>query len=143
MSELERIRTDARIALKHGDRRLAQALRLIQDAVQQDEKLGKGDEIAVLQRERKKRLESAKAYADAGRHEQAESEKFEAELIAGYLPEQLTDDELGRLVADAIEATGATGQKQMGQVMGVLKDRVAGRADGRRVSTVVREQLGA
>lgn len=143
MSQLDRIRTDAQAALKSGDRRLAQALRLIQDAVQQDEKLGKGDEIGVLQRERRKRLESADAYAGAGRHEQAESEKFEAELIAGYLPEQLTDAELDRMVAEAIEATGATGRKQMGQVMGVLKDRVAGRADGRRVSTAVREQLGA
>lgn len=143
MSELERIRIDARAALKRGDRRLAQALRLIQDAVQQDEKLGKGDEVAVLQRERKKRLESARAYADAGRYEQAESEKFEAELVAQYLPEQLDDEELNRMVAEAIEATGATEQKQMGQVMGVLKEKVAGRADGKRVSTAVREQLGA
>lgn len=143
MSQLDRIRTDAQAALKAGDRRLAQALRLIQDVVHQEEKLGEGDEIAVLQRERKKRLEAAKAYADAGRYEQAESEKLEAELIAEYLPTQLTDDELNQLVAEAIEATGATEQKQMGQVMGALKEKVAGRADGKRVSTAVREQLGA
>lgn len=142
MSELERIRTDARAALKRGDRRLAQALRLIQDAVQQDEKLGAGDEIAVLTRERKKRLEAARAYADGGRYEQAEAEKFEAELIGEYLPAQLDDEELNRMVAEAIEATGATGMKQMGQVMGLLKERVAGRADGKRVSSAVREQLG-
>jgi len=141
MSELERIRTDAQAALKSGDRRLAQALRLIQDAVQQDEKLGKGDEIAVLQRERKKRLESARAYADAGRYEQAEAEKFEADLIAEYLPAQLSDEELERLVAEAIAETGATDRKQMGQVMGVLQARIAGRADGKRVSTAVRERL--
>ncbi|MDQ2622383.1 MAG: GatB/YqeY domain-containing protein [Actinomycetota bacterium] len=143
MSQLERIRTDAQAALKGGDRRLAQALRLIQDVVQQEEKLGAGDEVAVLQRERKKRLEAAKAYADAGRYEQAESEKMEADLIAEYLPAQLSDEELNQLVADAISATGATEQKQMGQVMGVLKEKVAGRADGKRVSTAVREQLGS
>jgi len=143
MSELERIRTDAQAALKSGDRRLAQALRLIQDAVQQDLKLGKGDEIAVLQRERKKRMESARAFADAGRYEQAEAEKLEADLISEYLPQQLDDEELNRLVSEAIEETGATGQQQMGQVMGLLKDRVAGRADGKRVSTAVREQLGS
>ncbi len=143
MSQLERIRIDAQAALKAGDRRLAQALRLIQDVVQQEEKLGSGDEIAVLQRERKKRLEAAAAYADAGRYEQAEAEKLEAELIAEYLPAQLSDEELNQLVADAIAATGATEQKQMGQVMGALKDKVAGRADGKRVSSAVRDQLGA
>ncbi len=143
MSQIDRIRIDAQAALKAGDRRLAQALRLIQDAVQQDEKLGQGDEVAVLQRERKKRLESARAFADAGRYEQAEGEKFEADLISEYLPEQLTDEELNRMVAEAIEATGATERKQMGQVMGILQKKVAGRADGKRVSTAVREQLGA
>lgn len=143
MSELERIRTDAQAALKRGDRRLAQALRLLQDVLQQDRKLGADDEIAALQRERKKRLEAARAYADGGRYEQAEAEKFEAELIAEYLPAQLSDEELGALVADAIAATGATEQRDMGRVMGQLKEKVAGRADGKRVSTAVRERLGA
>lgn len=143
MSELERIRTDAQAALKRGDRRLAQALRLLQDVLQQDRKLGANDEIAALQRERKKRLEAARAFADGGRYEQAEAEKFEAELIAEYLPTQLTDEELDALVAEAIDATGATEQRQMGQVMGHLKEKVAGRADGKRVSTAVRERLGA
>lgn len=143
MSELDRIRTDAQAALKRGDRRLAQALRLLQDVLQQDQKLGSGDQIAVLQRERKKRLEAARAFADGGRYEQAEAEKFEADLIAEYLPEQLSDEELDVLVREAIEATGATEQKEMGQVMAYLKDRVAGRADGKRVSSAVRERLGA
>ncbi len=129
--------------MKAGDRQRSSALRMIQDVLQQDAKMGKGDEIAVLQRERKKRLEAAEAYRDAGRTEQAESESFEAELIAGYLPAQLSDEELGAMVAEAIESTGAEGPKQMGQVMGVLKDRVAGRADGKRVSTAVKEQLAA
>lgn len=143
MSAVDQIREDARAAMKAGDRQRSSALRMIQDVLQQDEKLGKGDEIAVLQRERKKRLEASEAFAAAGRTEQAEAESFEAELIAGYLPAQLSDEELGVMVAEAIEATGAEDQKQMGQVMGVLKEKVAGRADGKRVSTAVREQLGS
>ncbi len=129
--------------MKQGDRKLSSALRMIQDALQQDSKLGKGDEIAVLQRERKKRMEAADAYADAARYEQAEDERFEAELITAYLPDQLSDEELNELVAQAIASTGATEQKQMGQVMGALKEKVAGRADGKRVSTAVREQLAS
>ena len=143
MSALEKIRVDAQAAMKDRDRKRASALRMIQDVLQQDAKLGDGDEVAALQRERKKRLEAADAYADAGRYEQAEDEKFEAELISVYLPAQLTDEELNEMVAEAIASAGATEQKQMGQVMGLLKDRVAGRADGKRVSTAVREQLGA
>jgi uncharacterized protein YqeY len=127
--------------MKAGDRQRSSALRMIQDVLQQDAKMGKGDEIAVLQRERKKRLEAAEAYADAGRTEQAESETFEAELIAGYLPAQLSDEELNELVAEAIRTTGAESPKQMGQVMGALKEKVGGRADGRRVSGAVKEQL--
>jgi uncharacterized protein YqeY len=141
MSVAEQIRDDARVAMKAGDRQRSSALRMIQDVLQQDAKMGKGDEIAVLQRERKKRLEAAEAYADAGRTEQAESETFEAELIAGYLPAQLSDEELNELVAEAIRTTGAESPKQMGQVMGALKEKVGGRADGRRVSGAVKEQL--
>lgn len=143
MSQLDRIRSDARTALKSGDRKRAAALRMIQDVLQQDQKLGRSDPVAVLQRERKKRLEAAKAYADAGREEQAADEQAEATLIAGYLPVQLSDEELDALVAEAIADTGASGMKQMGQVMAVLKEKVAGRADGGRVSTAVRERLGA
>lgn len=129
--------------MKDGDRKRSSALRMIQDVLQQDAKLGNDDEIAALQRERKKRMEAADAFADAGRYEQAEDERFEAELITAYLPAQLTDEELNALVAEVIAATGATEQKQMGQVMGALKDKVAGRADGKRVSTAVREQLAS
>ena len=143
MSAVDQIRDDARAAMKDGDRKRSSALRMIQDVLQQDAKLGNDDEIAALQRERKKRMEAADAYADAGRYEQAEDERFEAELITAYLPAQLSDEELNALVAAAIESTGATEQKQMGQVMGALKDKVAGRADGKRVSTAVREQLAS
>ncbi|MDQ2699965.1 MAG: GatB/YqeY domain-containing protein [Actinomycetota bacterium] len=143
MSVAEQIRDDARVALKEGDRKRSSALRLIQDVLQQDAKLGKNDEVAALQRERKKRIEAAEAYAGAGRDEQAEAERFEAELITAYLPEQLSDEELNELVAEAVATTGATEQKQMGQVMGALKEKVAGRADGKRVSTAVREHLAS
>jgi len=143
MSAVEQIRQDAQAALKEGDRKRASALRMVQDVLQQELKLGKGDEIGALQRERKKRMEAAEAFADAGRYEQAEDERFEAELITAYLPAQLSDEELSGLVREAIAESGATEPKQMGQVMGLLKDRVAGRADGKRVSTEVREQLGA
>lgn len=143
MSAVEQIREDAQAALKEGDRKRASALRMVQDVLQQEQKLGKGDEIGALQRERKKRMEAAEAFADAGRYEQAEDERFEAELITAYLPAQLTDEELAELVREAITESGATEPKQMGQVMGLLKEKVAGRADGKRVSTEVREQLGA
>lgn len=119
------------------------ALRLVVDVLQQDAKLGKGDEIAVLQRERKKRVEAAEAYEGAGRADQAAAERFEAELIEGYLPQQLSDAELEELVTAAIAETGAGEQRQMGQVMSALMPRVGGRADGKRVSAAVRKRLGA
>ncbi len=129
--------------MKARDRERAAALRMIVDALQQDAKLGKGDEVAVLQRERKKRLEAAEAYHEANRTEQAAAERFEAELIEGYLPQQLSDEELAELVDSALAETGATEQRQMGQVMSALMPKVGGRADGKRVSAAVREKLGA
>jgi hypothetical protein len=143
MSALEQAQADVRTAMKAGERERASALRLIVDSLQQDAKLGDGDEVAVLQRERKKRLEAAQAYRDAGRDEQAQAEAFEAELIEAYLPEQLSDEELAEMVEAAIAETGATEQRQMGQVMGALMPKVGGRADGRRISSAVRERLGA
>jgi len=143
MSVLEQVQDDARTALKAREREKAGALRLIVDALQQDAKLGKGDEVAVLQRERKKRVEAAEAYEGAGRTEQAAGERREVELIEAYLPAQLSDEELDGLVAEAVEETGATEQKQMGQVMSAVMPKVAGRADGKRVSAAVRKKLGS
>lgn len=143
MNIAEQVKSDAQAALKAGDKRRASALRIIQDSLQQEVKLGKGDELAALQREQKKRLEAAEAYRDAGRDEQAADEEFEAGLIGEYLPEQLSDEELADLVREAIAEIGASDPSQMGQVMGLLKERVGGRADGKRISTVVREQLGS
>jgi uncharacterized protein YqeY len=141
MSVLEQVQDDARTALKAREREKAAALRLVLDALQQDAKLGKGDEIAVLQRERKKRVEAAEAYEGAGRAEQAAGERFEVELIEGYLPAQLSDEELDELVATAVEETGATERKQMGQVMSAVMPKIAGRADGKRVSAAVGKRL--
>jgi uncharacterized protein YqeY len=143
MSVLEQAQADVRTAMKARERERASALRMIVDALQKEAKLGDGDEVAVLQRERKKRLEAAEAYEGAGRSEQAAAEKFEAELIDGYLPDQLSDEELTELVATAVGETGAVEQKQMGQVMSALMPKLGGRADGKRVSAAVREQLGS
>jgi uncharacterized protein YqeY len=143
MSVLEQVQEDVRAAMKAGERNRVAALRLVVDSLQQDAKLGKGDEVAVLQRERKKRLEAADAYSEAGRDEQAGAERYEADLIEAYLPAQLSDEELAELVAAAVEQTGASEQKQMGQVMSALMPKVAGRADGKRVSAAVRERLGS
>jgi hypothetical protein len=143
MSVLEQVQDDVRVAMKARDRERAGALRMVVDVLQKDAKLGKGDEVAVLQKEHKKRVEAAEAYEGAGRAEQAAAERFEADLIEAYLPEQLSDEELGGLVDAAIAETGATGVKQMGQVMGALKPKVGGRADGKRLSGAVRAKLGA
>jgi uncharacterized protein YqeY len=143
MSVLEQVQADVRTAMKAGERERAAALRMIVDSLQQDAKLGNGDEVAVLQRERKKRLEAAEAYGEADRAEQEGAERFEAELIEGYLPAQLSDGELTELVDAAIAESGATEQKQMGQVMSALMPKLGGRADGRRVSAAVREKLGS
>jgi len=143
MSVLEQVQADVRTAMKAGERERAAALRMIVDSLQQDAKLGEGDEVAVLQRERKKRLEAAEAYGEAGRAEQATAENFEAELIESYLPQQLSDEELAELVDAAVAETGASEQKQMGQVMSALMPKLGGRADGKRVSAAVRERLGA
>ena len=143
MTILVQVQDDVRTAMKAGERERAAALRMVLDALQQDAKLGEGDEVAVLQRERKKRLEAADAYHEGGRGEQADVERGEAELIEAYLPEQLSDEELGELVSAAIEDTGATEQKQMGQVMSAVMPKLGGRADGKRVSQVVRDKLGA
>jgi uncharacterized protein YqeY len=143
MSVLEQAQADVRTAMKARDRERAGALRMIVDVLQQDAKLGKGDEVAVLQRERKKRVEAAEAYEDAGRTEQAAAERFEAGLIDSYLPQQLSDEELMALVDSALAETGATERRQMGQVMSALMPKLGGRADGKRVSAAVRERLGA
>ena len=143
MSILERIQTDTRDAMRAGERDRVGALRMLASALQQDAKLGEGDEVAVLQRERKKRLEAAEAFREGGRAEAADSEESEARVIESYLPEQLSDEDLGELVGAAVEESGAEGPSEIGKVMSLVMPRVEGRADGKRVSEAVRERLGA
>jgi hypothetical protein len=103
--------------------------------------LSDADVLKVLTREAKKRREAAEAFAAAGRDEQAAAERAEGDVLAGYLPAQLPDDELARLVTAAIAETGAAGPQAMGQVMKAVTPQVAGRAEGGRVAAEVRRQL--
>ena len=138
---LERVQQDTRDAMKSGDRERVGALRMIASALQQEAKEGQGDEVAVLRRERKRRLEAASAFREGGGDERAVAEEAEAELIGGYLPAELSDEELVQLVDAAVAEAGASDPKDMGKVMGVVMPKVDGRADGKRVSTAVRERL--
>ena len=143
MAILERVQADTRDAMKAGERDRVAALRLIADALQKDMKEGGEDEIAVLRRERKRRLEAADAYSGGGSDDRAAAERAEAELIEAYLPAELSDAELGELVDAAIAESGASGPQEMGRAMGVAMGKVAGRADGKLVSAMVKERLAA
>lgn len=150
MAELkERLRSDLTAAMKARDTVRVGTLRMALSAISTEEVAGDehreltDDEvITVLGRETKKRRESAEAFDDAGRAELADRERAEQAVLAEYLPAQLSDAELTDLVAGAITETGASGPKQMGVVMKTVQPRVAGRADGRRVSAEVKRQLG-
>ena len=141
MSVLERVQTDTKAALKAGERERVHALRLIASELQKAAKEDGADDLEVLQRERKRRLEAAEAYRGGGRDDRADAEEREAEIIASYMPEQLSDQELGAIVGDAVAESGASSPKEMGKVMGVVMPKVKGRADGKRVSEAVRERL--
>jgi len=143
MSILEQVQEDVKVAMKAGERERVGQLRMLVNALQTEEKEGKGDEVAALQRERKRRLDAAEALREGGRDDQASTEEAEAKLIEGYLPEQLSDDELFELVASAVEEAGASEPKDMGGVMKVLMPKVGGRADGKRVSALVKEKLSS
>ena len=138
---LERVQADTREAMKAGERDRVGALRMVASALQQDAKEGKGDEVAVLRRERKRRLEAASAFREGGGDERAAAEEAEAELIGDYLPAELGDEQLAELVDAAISEVGASEPKDMGKVMAILMPKVDGRADGQRVSAAVRERL--
>jgi hypothetical protein len=135
------VKEDVTSAMKAGQKDRVSALRLVLSELQKAAKEGDGDELAVLRRERKRRLDAAEQFRNGGRDELAVQEEGEAELIAGYLPAELGDDELDSLVAEAIADSGAATPADMGKVMGVLMPKVGGRADGKRVSAKVREAL--
>jgi hypothetical protein len=143
MTVTEQLRSDITGALKAGEKQRVTALRLVLSELQKAEKEGSDDELAVLRRERKRRLEAAAQFRDGGRPELADQEESEAVLIATYLPAELSDDELGQMIAAAIAETGAASPKDMGQVMKAVMAASGGRADGKRTSARVREALGA
>ena len=141
MTVLEQIQDDMKGAMKAGERERVHALRLVVSELQKAVKENGAAEVDVLQRERKRRLEAAEAYRDAGRIDLAEGEEREAEIISSYLPEQMPDDELRALVGDAVAQSGASSPKEMGKVIGLVMPQVKGRADGKRVSAIVKELL--
>lgn len=143
MSILEQVQDDVKAAMKAGEKAKVGQLRMIVNALQQEAKEGKDDEVAALQRERKRRLDAAEALREGGREDAAGAEEDEAKLIEAYLPEQLSDEELEELVAAAVTESGASEPKDMGNVMKALMPKVAGRADGKRVSGAVKQMLGS
>lgn len=139
----DEIKTDLQGAMRAGEKERVGALRLVLSELQKAAKEGTGDELAVLRRERKRRLEAAGAYKDAGREDLAGGEQAEAELIGSYLPADLSEEELRAIVQRAVRESGAESQKDMGIAMKQAMAAVDGRADGKRVSGLVRESLQA
>jgi len=139
----DQIKADLGAAMKAGEKERVGALRLVLSELQRDAKEGKGDEHAILRRERKRRRESEHTYREAGRDELADREAFEAQLIEHYLPAELTDEELDVLVGQAIEETDAREPRDMGRAIKHVMRVCGGRADGSRVSAKVKERLTA
>ena len=150
MTELkERLRADMTDAMRSRDQVRLRTLRMALASITNEEVSGSAHELSdedvlkVLVREAKKRREAAEAFAAAGRADQAEAERAEGDVLAGYLPAQLSDEDLTALVTAAVAETGAAGMPAMGKVMKAVTPQVAGRADGARVAAEVRRQLGA
>ena len=143
MQLADRVKEDLATAMRAGERDRVGRLRLILSELQKAAKDGGDDELAVLRRERKRRLDAAAQFRDVGRAELAAGEEAEAELIGGYLPAELSDDELRALVERAVAQAGATSPRDMGAVMKTVMPAVDGRADGRRVSAQVQAVLAA
>ena len=146
MSSIPEIEAELKQAMKERDAPRRDALRLILSALRSAEKelqrpLHDAEELQVLQRERKRRLEAIEAYEAAGRDEQAEAEEYELEVLEEFMPEPLSEEELERIVDDAIAEVGATSLRDLGRVMADVMPQVAGRADGSAVSQLVREKL--
>jgi uncharacterized protein YqeY len=141
MAILDEITSDMKDAMRAGEKTKVGALRLVLSELQKAAKEGSDDELSVLRRERKRRLEAAKAYREAGREDLAGGEEAEGELISGYLPAELSQEELELIVAQAVRDSGAQSPKDMGVAMKQAMAAVDGRADGNRVSGLVRASL--
>jgi len=142
MAIAEQVQDDLKGAMRAREKQRVGALRLVLSELQKDAKEGPGDELAVLRRERKRRLEAARSYREAGREDLAEAEEAEARMIEGYLPAELPDAELQAIVEQALRDSGAQTVKDMGAAMKSAMAVVDGRADGKRVSALVRAALG-
>jgi uncharacterized protein len=146
MSRIAQIEDDLKEAMRERDNDRRDALRLILSSLRSAEKelqrpLTDQEELQVLQRERKKRVEAEEAFRAAGRQEQADAEDYELEVLEDYMPEPLGEEELEEIVDDAIAENGATSLQDLGRVMADVMPQVAGRADGSAVSQLVREKL--
>ena len=146
MSRIETIEVELREAMKARDAERRDALRLILNALKSSEKelqrpLSEDEELQVLQRERKRRLEAAEAFRAGGREEQAAGEERELAVLEEFMPSPLSEDEIEEIVDDAIAEVGATSMADLGRVMADVMPQVAGRADGSVVSQLVREKL--
>ena len=146
MSRIDTIEDEIKEAMRSRDAERRDALRLIVNALKNSEKelqrrLSEDEELQVLQRERKKRVEAMEAFDAAGREEQADREEFELDVIEEFMPDQLSEDELEEIVDDVIAEVGATSIRDLGRVMADAMPRVSGRADGSVVSQLVREKL--
>jgi uncharacterized protein YqeY len=141
MEVLDTIKADLTDAMRAGDKEKVGALRLVMSELQKASKEGSDDELAVLRRERKRRLEAATAYREAGREDLATGEESEAKLISAYLPAELSEEDLRVIVERAIRESGAESPKDMGLAMKQAMAAVDGRADGKRVSGLVRASL--
>ncbi len=141
MAVIEQIKADVKDAMRAGEKKRVGALRLVLSELQKAAKESSDDELTVLRRERKRRLEAAKAYRDGGREDLAAGEEAEGEMIGAYLPAELSDEELKTLVERAVRDSGAESAKDMGMAMKHAMARVDGRADGKRVSDLVRASL--
>ena len=146
MSRITEIEEEIKEAMKARDAERRDALRLIVNALKNSEKelqrpLSEDEELQVLQRERKKRVEAAEAFRAGGRDEQAESEERELAVLEEFMPAPLSEDEIEDIVDDAIAEVGATSMADLGRVMADVMPQIAGRADGSVVSQLVREKL--
>ncbi len=146
MTLIEELGDDVKDAMRAGDTARRDALRLILASLKSAEKdllrpLTEDEELQVLQRERKKRIEAAEAFRGGGREEQAAKEEAELAVLEEFMPEPLTEEELERILDDAIAENGATSMRDMGRVMKDVMPQIAGRADGAAVSQMLREKL--
>jgi len=146
MSLIARIEEELKSAMRARERERSDALRLTLASLRSAEKevqrpLKEDEELHVLQRERKRRVEEAEAFRSGNREEQAAKEERELAIIQEFMPEPIDEEELERIIDDAIAETGATSLRDLGRVMADVMPQVAGRADGSVVSQLVREKL--